>query len=132
MSRTGSARSLTVKNKVGLVMAAVLGLLDVTSVFSIPAQDEDTPGPPLVILIAGVVLGLITLIATAYAWRTADRIGARVVAGSRTLSVITSLPAFYVSGVSAGVVLIVSAIVVTSVIAIALVLSRPAFESAVR
>ncbi|MFD9007066.1 hypothetical protein ACFV0T_40100 [Streptomyces sp. NPDC059582] len=131
MSQTGSA-SLTGKNKAGLLMATALGLLDVTSVFFVPAQDGDTPGPPPAILIAGVGLGLITTIAAVYAWRTAHRIGARVVAGSRTLSVILSLPAFYVSGIPASVVFISAVTVIASVIAIAFVLSRPAPESALR
>ncbi len=70
MSRTETVSSrLTRKNKVGLVLAAVLGLLD--------------------------------MVAVIYTWRTANRTGSRVVAGSRILSAITALPALFVRGVPA-------------------------------
>ncbi|WP_416981353.1 hypothetical protein [Streptomyces sp. T028] len=128
MSQTAAVHSLTRKNKVGLVLAGALGLLDLTSLIGPPADNADTPGPPLAILIAGTVLGLITVIAVVYTWRTADRTGSRAVAGSRTLSVITALPAFFVDGVPAWLVLVVSAVVIISVVAVALVLSSPAPE----
>ncbi|MCF3135063.1 MULTISPECIES: hypothetical protein [Streptomyces] len=123
---------LTRKNKVGLVLAGLLGLLDTTNFFSIPAQEPDTPGPPTAILVADGVLGVITVIAVVYTWRTLNRAGSRVVAGSRILSVITALPALFVGGVPAWVVLVVAVFTILSVVVIALVLTRPAPEAAVR
>ncbi|MFG1922148.1 hypothetical protein [Cryptosporangium sp. NPDC048952] len=72
--------------KVGLVLAALLAVSDLASLLSIP--DSDEPGPPAAVLIAGAAYGVITLVAVVYTWRTGNRIGARVVAGSRILSMI--------------------------------------------
>jgi hypothetical protein len=120
--------TLSRKNKVGLGLAAALGLFDMTSVAGMPASDGDTPGPPTGVLVAGAVIGLVTVVAVVYTWRTASRTGSRVVAGSRILSAITALPALFVTGVPAWVVLVVSVLIVVTVVVIALVLSRPAPE----
>ncbi len=119
---------LNLKNKIGLVIAGLLGLGDLTSPFTSLGGDSDpgAEGPPMAILIADAVLGLITIIAVVYMWRTASRISARIIAGSRILSVISALPAFFVSGVPAPVVVLVAAVVVVTVVAIVLIMSRPA------
>lgn len=131
MSMTGTAAILTTKNKVGLVLAALLGLSDLLSLL-VPQGDGqdngDVAGPPLPVLIAGAVLGVITLVAVVYTWRTANRVGSRIIAGSRILSILGALPAFFVSGVPAFVVALVAVIVVLTIVTIALVLSRPAPE----
>jgi hypothetical protein len=127
MSRTqrvGSA--LSRRNKVGLVLAGVLGLIDLTNLFTIPAESTDTPGPPVGVLVAGCVLGVITIVAVVHAWRTADRTGSRVAAGSRILSAVTALPALFVTGVPAWTVVVVAVYVVVTVVVIALILSLPA------
>lgn len=128
MSQTEGVSSLTRKNKVGLVLAGTLGVLDTTNFFSIPAEEPETPGPPVALLVADAVLGVITVVAVLYTWRSADRTGSRVVAGSRILSVITALPALLVAGVPAWVVVVVAVFVVVTVVVTALVLSRPAPE----
>ncbi|MFF4832919.1 hypothetical protein [Streptomyces sp. NPDC001315] len=126
MSAKEAVSSLTRKNKVGLALAGVLGLLDTANFLDIPAGDSDAAGPPAAVLVADGVLGLITVVAVLYAWRTANRTGSRVVAGSRILSAITALPALFVSGVPAWVVALVAVFVVLTVVVTALVLSRPA------
>ncbi|MFE1886293.1 hypothetical protein [Streptomyces diastatochromogenes] len=126
MSQPTAASVLTRKNKAGLVLAAVAGLIDLSNVFDIPADDTGTPGPPTGVLVADVVLGMITLVAVVHTWRTSNRTGCRVVAGARIIDVITALPALFVSGVPSWVVLVVAVFVVLGVVTIALVLSRPA------
>ena len=118
--------TLSVKNKVGLALAALLGLADLPGAFTMgePAAGEE--GPPVVVLVAGVVLGLVTLVAAAYTWRTGNRVGSRVVAGSRILSLIGALPAFFVGGVPGFLVAVVAVGAVLTVVAVGLVLSRPA------
>ncbi|MCF2531643.1 hypothetical protein [Yinghuangia soli] len=120
---------LTRKNKIGLGLAVFLGLIGATSFFGAPGGEGDSEGPPQGVLIADGVLGVITLIAVVYAWRTADRTGSRIVAGSRILAAVTSLPAFFVEGVPAFVVALVAVLVVVTAVTVALVLSRPAPES---
>ncbi|MFD8999952.1 hypothetical protein ACFV0T_03035 [Streptomyces sp. NPDC059582] len=126
MSGTEAVGALTRKNRVGLVLAGLLGLLDTTNFLSIPADDSGGDGPPSGVLFADGILGLITVVAVVYTWPTADRTGSRVVAGSRIISAITSLPALFVSGVPAWVVAAVALSVIVTVFVTALVLSRPA------
>lgn len=127
-ARTGSAAALTVRNKVGLGLSALLGLGDLVSLLVTPDPGPGENGPPTSVLIAGTVLGVITLLAVVHAWRTGNRVSARIVAGTRILSAITALPAFFASDVPAGFVLTAAAGIVVTVIAVALVLSRPAAD----
>jgi hypothetical protein len=122
---TPVAGRLSVKNKIGLGLALLFGLLDLGSPFG-PTGSPDEPGPPMAVLIASAVLGLITIIAAIWTWRTASRAGARIVAGSRILSILGALPAFFVSGVPAVVVAMVAVSVVLTVVTVVLVLSKPA------
>lgn len=122
---------LTGRNKAGLMLAGALGALSATSVFFTPGDDADSAGPPIGVLVADGMLGLITVVAVVYTWRTANRTGSRVVAGSRILSAVTSLPAFFVDDVPALVVVLVALLVVLTAVATALVLSRPAPDDAV-
>ena len=116
--------NIGLKAKVGLVIASLLAVSDLTAPF-MPAPPEATNGPPMAVLIAGAVLGLITLAAVVYTWRTGNRLGARIVAGSRILSMIGALPAFFVDGIPAFIVAIVGLGVVLTIVAVVLVLSRP-------
>jgi len=117
---------LTTGTRVGLVLAAVLGLADVVSAF-FPTPDGEI-GPPLPIVVLGGVLGLATLAAVAVAWRTGRRGALRIVAGTRVLSAISALPAFFVD-VPAGLKLVVAVAVVLTVVCVVLVLA-PARRSA--
>jgi hypothetical protein len=119
---------LTVKNKVGLVLAALLGLNgSLVSPFVLAGADDgpDAAGPPMPVLVVGAVLGLITLLAVVYTWRTGNRIGARVIAGIRVIAALLAVPAFFVSGVAPGVVALAAVVMVVTVVTIVLVLSRP-------
>jgi hypothetical protein len=115
---------LTRKNKIGLVIAGLLGLSDLAGVFTLN-QDSDSAGPPLGVLIFDVVLGAATIAAVIIAWRRRARAAARAVALTRIVSTITSLPAFFAGGVPAGLVAAAGAGVVVTLIAVALVISKP-------
>jgi hypothetical protein len=114
----------SVKNKIGLVLAALLGLADVLGLVLTPKPAPGEQGPPFVVLAAGMILGVITLVAVVYTWRTGNRVGARVVAGTRILSAITSLPAFFVGGVGAPLLATAAGGIVLTVVAVGLILSR--------
>ena len=111
---------LTTRTRVGLVLAVVLGLADVVSTF-FPTPDGEV-GPPLAIVILGGVIGLATLAAVAVAWRSGRRGALRIVAGTRVLSAITALPAFFVD-IPAWLKLVVAVLVVLTVVCVVLVLS---------
>jgi hypothetical protein len=125
------SRRLTTGNKVGLGLAALLGLTDLTGPFLTPSDGEvaGEAGPPMVVLIACAVLGVITLVGVVWAWRTGSRPAARIVAGSRILSALSALPAFFVGGVPAPLILIAAAGILLTALACYLML-RPARSDA--
>lgn len=114
LTRTGDP--FTIPNKIGLVLAAVLGASDLLGLFFSTPPGE--VGPPLPITILGIILGAVTLIAVVAAWRSRRRGLVRLAAGARIVSMITALPAFFagppawvVAAVAVGVVLTVTAVV---------------------
>jgi hypothetical protein len=111
---------LTTRNKVGLVLAALLAVGDIAAVGS-PTPDGET-GPPIAILIFSAVCGVVTLVATIPAWRSGERSALRVVAGTRILSAITALPAFFVD-IPAGLVALTAVFVILTVVAVVMVLT---------
>jgi hypothetical protein len=111
---------LSTKNKVGLVLAGLLGLVDTFSIFT-PTPDGEV-GPPFGILVLGSILGVVTLIAVVIGWTKANRGAIRVAAGARIVSVLTALPAFFVD-VPWGLKLAVTAAVILTVISVVLMLS---------
>jgi hypothetical protein len=118
---------LSGKNKIGLVLAVILGLGDVASLGTLGQQLEPgQDGPPAGVTIFSALLGVVTLVAVVIAWRSGSRVAVRVLAGARILSMILGLPAFFVSGVPSGFVVISAIGVVLTLVCLALVLSRPA------
>ena len=117
---------ITSRTRTGLVIAALLGVADVVSAF-FPTPDGQV-GPPLAIVVLGGVIGLATLAAVAVAWRRGRRGALRIVAGTRVLSAITALPAFFVD-IPAWLKLLTAVFVVLTVVCVVLVLT-PARRSA--
>jgi hypothetical protein len=111
---------VTTRTRVGLVIAALLALGDVVSAF-FPTPEGEI-GPPLPIVLLGGLLGIATLAAVVAAWRAGRRGALRIVAGTRVLSAITALPAFFVD-IPASVKLLVAVVVVLTVVCVVLVLS---------
>lgn len=116
----------TTRTRAGLVLAALLGVADVVSAF-FPTPDGEI-GPPLPIVLLGGLLGVATLAAVVVAWRTGRRGALRIVAGTRVLSAITALPAFFVD-IPAWLRLAAAVAVVLTVVCVLLVLA-PARRSA--
>ena len=85
---------LSTADRAGLGLAVVLSLMDLVALL-VPTPPGEV-GPPYVVLVFSAVLGVATLAAVAIAWRSGGRGALRVVAATRILSVITSLPAFFV------------------------------------
>jgi hypothetical protein len=117
--------ALSRKNKIGLGLAIFLGLGDVVGPWTTPSPKPGEQGPPMAVLIAAAVLGLVTIAAAIYAWRTGNRAGSRVVAGTRILSALTSVPAFFAGGVPAGLIVLAAAGIVFTLVVVGLVLARP-------
>ncbi len=112
---------LSTKNKVGLVIAGLLGLADILFFFLMPTPEGEV-GPPDGILILGFVCAVVTMVAVIVAWTKANRGAIRIAAGARIVSMLTALPAFFVD-VPAGIKILVTAAVVLTVGSVVLMLS---------
>jgi hypothetical protein len=111
---------LSTKNKVGLVLAGILGIVDVPA--ALMPTPEGEVGPPFGILVLGSICGVITVIAVVIAWAKVNRGAIRVAAGARIVSMLTALPAFFVD-VPWFIKLFVTGAVVLTVISVVLMLS---------
>ena len=117
---------LSTKNKVGLAIAGLMGVVDCFSVLTPTPEGE--VGPPYAILVLGSILGVVTVVAVVIGWTKANRGAIRVAAGARIVSVLTALPAFFVD-VPWFIKLLVTVAVVLTVISVVLMLS-PARQTA--
>jgi hypothetical protein len=117
---TTRAARLTTRNKVGLVLAALLALGDLASLLQ-PTPDGEV-GPPFSILLVDGLLGVLTIVGVVIAWRSASRGAIRVVAGSRIISAITALPAFFVD-VPAALKVLVGVIVLVTVAVVVMIMT---------
>ena len=124
--------SLSTKNHIGLVLAVLLGASDVASLAQLAgAQDSGAVGPPVAVLVLDGVLGVVTVLAAVAAWtRFHRRAAVRLGALARVLSAVTALPAFFVSGVPSGVVVLVAVFVLVTLVDVWLLLSRSRAEVA--
>jgi hypothetical protein len=111
-------------NKLGYVLATLLGLNGLSAVLFPPAEPGVT-GPPMQVLAVASGLGAVTLLGVWLGWARRSRAGARTVAASRVLSLLLAMPAFFVDGVPAAVVAEVGLITVATITCVVLVLLRP-------
>lgn len=113
--------NLSTKNKVGLVIAALLGLLDIAAPFVLQTPEGEV-GPPVGILVLSAIMGVITVIAVVIAWRSGSAGAIRTAAGARIVSALTSLPAFFVD-VPAGIKVGSAVFVVVTIVVVVLMLT---------
>jgi hypothetical protein len=138
---TTTGPRLTVRNKVGLGLAGLLGAGDVIApvpaaiaaalLFPEPTGNDVDPfsiGGAAVVAVAvvAVTLGLATIIGVGLTWLNGNRIGARVVAAARVGSVLITVPVFLLQGLEAWIFLLAAALVIVNITTVILVLSRPA------
>lgn len=117
--------TLSTKNRVGLALAGLLGVLDIVAYFFPPDPDAGMPGPPPSILLLGLVLGLVTVLAVAVAFKSAPKVAIWTTVASRVLSALTAVPAYFV-GVPTVVLVLVTAFIAATVVSVALTLSKKA------
>ncbi|WP_088313628.1 hypothetical protein [Kineosporia sp. R_H_3] len=113
----------TTGQRVGFVLAVLLGLSDVASVAA-PTPDGEV-GPPFVVLVVGALFGLATLVGVGLAWARRSRVAVRVAAGSRVLSLLLGLPVFFVDGLPPAVRVVSAVAAVLTIVAVVLMLSGP-------
>lgn len=110
------------RQKVGLVLAGLMSAANIPSAL-FPAPEGDA-GPPIGVLVAGSVLGVIGLVAVIAAWR-GNRVAARIAAGALIIVTLTGLPAFFVEGIPAPIRILVGVSVLWTVAAVYLMFSAP-------
>lgn len=116
---------LTTRNKVGVVLAVLLGLADIAGLAALGTTLEPgEEGPPDAVLVFGAVLGVVTIVAAVLAWRRRSRGGLRVAAATRLLSGVLALPAFFVEDVPAPLVVVTAVALVVTLLTVSLLVSR--------
>ena len=110
------------------MLAGLLSISGIPSAFT-PTPDGEV-GPPLVVLWAGTVLGIVGLVAVVAAWRSGSRTALRVAAGAIIIVALTAVPAFFVD-VPAFIKVMVSVSVLLTVAAVVLMFSSARRPTAV-
>ena len=111
----------------GLALLGLLSLLDLAGPLL-----TDGDHPPMEVAVVGSVVGLVSLVLVGYAYRGSSRAVAPLVV-LRVLSALTAVPAFFVDDVPAGVEALVVALLVLTLVGVALVVRpTPAREVALR
>ncbi len=118
-----AATGLTSKNKIGLVLTALLGLVSIVSLPFLPESEPGEAGPPTAILVLGALLGVIMIAGAYVGWRTGSRGAIRLACGVNIFSGITAIPAFFVEDVAAGWVLAAAVGIAATVVSVVLTLS---------
>lgn len=119
---TTGAPALSRNTRIGLVLAFVCGVFDVASAPFLASGGQ--PGPPSSVTSFDAVLGALSLVAIAFAWRRRSRSLVRVIAVIRVVDAATTLPAFFVTGVPAGLVIAASAFILLTAVIVMLLMSR--------
>ncbi|MGQ7295724.1 hypothetical protein [Quadrisphaera sp. KR29] len=128
VTRASRPRPLGALNHVGLALAGLLALVDLGGVLLVepPSGSSAQNGPPAEVLWFAFAMGVVTLVGVALAWAGRWRTPApRVAAVARILSALTAVPAFFVGGVPAALVVWGAVTVLLTVAAVVLVLVRP-------
>lgn len=115
---TGESRGTATPYRVGLVLAALLGLADIVGGISQLGPDAILP---FAVAVTVTGLGVITLVLLPLAWRGTGWASWTIIA-ARTLSAITTLPAFFVPVVPVVAVITAAATVAVTVLAVVLMI----------
>lgn len=125
---TRRSRPLGPLNHAGLALATLLALADLSGIFLVEPTTETSArnGPPVEVLWFAFAMALVTLAGAALAWAGRWRGPAvRIAAVARILSALTAVPAFFVGGVPAQLLVAAAVTVLLTVVAVVLMLLRP-------
>lgn len=107
-------------NKVGFVLALLLGLVNIGALAN-PTPDGEV-GPPLAILVVDAVLGVGIIVAVLIGWLRARKAAIRAATVLLILAAITALPAFTTPGVPSAIVAAAGGYVLITILTIVLML----------
>jgi hypothetical protein len=86
--------SLSPRNRIGLAIAFLLGLIGVP-MFLRDAPAPGVVGPPTMVLVTESLCGVVTVVAVTIGWRRGSTRAVRLAAGAQIVSVLTAVPAFF-------------------------------------
>ena len=121
VTTTDQAPAVLTRVKIGLGLAILLGLANIPFVLS-PTPDGQE-GPPTVVLVFSLVLGVLSIITAVIAWRTDSPAALRITAACVIINALSSIPAFFVD-VDAGIKVAVAVTILVSVLSVVLMFSR--------
>lgn len=116
-----SVPALNTRNKIGLAVAGLISLTNVPSVLEGGVPDGEV-GPPMEVLLADTILGVIGLVAVVIAWRTGSSTALRVTAACLVISLVTALPALFVD-VPSFIKILVAVFTIITLVALVLMFS---------
>jgi hypothetical protein len=106
-------------NKAGLILLALAAAVNLVPM---PAP-EGAGGPPVAVLIAAAVLGLIALIGVVVAWSKNSRKAAKVAVGVSIVNALLAVPAFFEPGIPTWLRALAGVFIAWTVVAVALTLA---------
>lgn len=118
---TGGSVEFGTANKVGFVLAILLGVADLAAPLNPTPEGE--VGPPLAILVFGAVLGLVTIVAVSVGWARQNRAAIRAAAATRILSALLALPAFAAPDVPALLKALAAVFILVTILSLVLMLA---------
>jgi hypothetical protein len=112
---------LGVKVKVGLALAILIGLANIPSIFAPTPEGE--VGPPFAILVMATALGLASIVAAIWAWRTGSRLAIRLTAAAVIINAVGGLPGLF-ADIPLGLKVATAVATLMSIAAVVLMFSR--------
>jgi hypothetical protein len=119
--RTRGETVFSSRNKIGFVLALLLGIFDLPAVAQ-PTPDGEA-GPPMAVLVLSSLCGLITLAAVAYGWSRRSWPAIRIGAGARIVSLLLAMPAFFVDGIEGWIRVLAAVFVLVTIVTVVLMLA---------
>lgn len=119
-TQTASVSTHTILSRVGIILAALLGIADV-----VLGATQFGPDAlfPIELAVGVLVLGIATLVAVPFAWRGAAW-ATWVIVVTRLVSGLSPIPGFFEAGVPVEALVLAVATIVFNLVAVVLVLIR--------
>jgi hypothetical protein len=107
-------------NKIGLILLALCAVANFVPWPTPPGAQE---GPPQWVLIAGVVLGIVAIVAVVHAWLKGSKASAWVAIIVSAINAALAVPAFFVDGVPTSIQQMAGVYVGATVVGVVLTLA---------
>ena len=121
---TTPVTTTTGRFRAGLALSALLGLVSIAFVL-VPSPDSGSgrDAPPMLIIVASALFGLVNIGCALIAWRSGNRVAVRINAAALIINALLTMPAFFVD-IDAWIKVVAALSVVATVLALVLTLRR--------